>query len=71
MRPREFEPAHSRSLWYAAFALAVLAGAARAQAPRRDFWVRNSMVRTAAPGVYMLRLTRGDESLTARAVVIR
>ncbi|HXJ67509.1 MAG TPA: T9SS type A sorting domain-containing protein, partial [Verrucomicrobiae bacterium] len=27
--------------------------------------------RRLAPGVYMLRLTRGDESLTARAVVIR
>ena len=24
-----------------------------------------------APGVYLLRLTRGDESVTARAVVIR
>ena len=46
MRPREFERAHSRSLLYAAFALAVLAGAARAQAMRRDFWVPNSMVRT-------------------------
>src|SRR5215831_2204369 len=45
MRPREFEHAHSRSLLYAAFALAVLAGVARAQALRRDLWVPNSMVR--------------------------